>query len=424
MLAGLLLAVIVLMSAAAEGFGQAAPPAPQRTATAASAWRPAGEGGDAAAAAPAGRTTEKTPAGAARPSATPADKNSPPTAEAPRRPSVRVTNGDGTLPNEQGQVWREYDISPYTLRVTTTERPEQAIVDWILRETGYEAWHSEPLGILSATRRTLRVYHTPQMQAAVADLVDRFVASEAETSTFSLRVVTVDYPNWRARAQRLLRPVAVQTPGVSAWLLEKEDAAVLLADLQRRSDYREHSSPYLLVNNGQSTAVSAVRPRPYIRDVVVRGDLPSGFEEVPGQVEEGFSLDFSPLLSADRKIIDATIKCGIDQVEKLVPVMLEVPTAVSPRQRAKIDVPQVTHFRFHERFRWPVEQVLLVSLGMVALPLPVDGKPAVAGIPLPFGSTPARADLLILVDCKGQTRDVPRAARPGEREAKTYRGRY
>ena len=101
-----------------------------------------------------------------------------------------------------GQVWREYDISPYTARVTTTKRPEQAIVDWILRETGYEVWHSEPLGILSATPRTLRVYHTPEMQALVADVVDRFVASEAENQTFSLRVMTLDSPNWRVRAQQ------------------------------------------------------------------------------------------------------------------------------------------------------------------------------------------------------------------------------
>jgi hypothetical protein len=262
------------------------------------------------------------------------------------------------------------------------------------------------------------------MQAAVKDLVDRFVGSEAETCTFSLRVVTVDQPNWRARAQRLLRPVAVQTPGVSAWLMEKEDAAVLLADLQHRSDFREHSSPYLLVNNGQSTAVSTVRPRSYVRDVIARGDLPAGFEEVPGQVEEGFSLDFSPLLSTDRKMIDATVKCEINQVEKIIPVALELPTAVSPRQRAKIEVPQITHFRFHERFRWPIDQILLVSMGMVALPLPVDGKPAVAGIPLPFGAAPPRADLLVLVDCKGQSHEVAGAARPPLREAKTYRGRY
>ena len=79
----------------------------------------------------------------------------------------------------KGQVWREYDIRPYTLRVTTTARPEQAIVDWILRETGYEAWHSDPVGLLSANRETLRVYHTPEMQAIVADIVDRFVNSAA-----------------------------------------------------------------------------------------------------------------------------------------------------------------------------------------------------------------------------------------------------
>ena len=93
---------------------------------------------------------------------------------------ARVTKGSGALPQDQGQVWREYDIRPYTLRVTTTARPEQAIVDWILRETGYEAWHSDPVGLLSANRETLRVYHTPEMQAIVADIVDRFVNSAAE----------------------------------------------------------------------------------------------------------------------------------------------------------------------------------------------------------------------------------------------------
>ena len=39
----------------------------------------------------------------------------------------------------------------------------------------------------------------------------------------------------------------------------------------------------------------------------------------------------------------------------------------------------MTHFRFHERFRWPVDQVLVIGLGMVALPVPVDNKPNLAG---------------------------------------------
>jgi len=297
---------------------------------------------------------------------------------------------------------KDYDISAYSTRITTTKQPQQAIVDWILRETGYEAWHSEPLGILTANNRTLRVYHTPAMQAKIADIVDRFVNADAASFPFTLRVVTVDSPTWRTKAQPLLHPVPVQTPGVCAWVMPREDAAILLGDLRRRSDYREHSSPYLMVHNGQSTVVPAMRSRPYLRDAVSRPDLPAGYEFQQGQVDEGFSLDFSPLLTADRRLIDATLKCEIDQVEKMLPVFLDIPTPAAPRNRVKIEVPQITHYRFHERFRWPVDQVLLVGMGMVALPMPVDGKPLVPGVSLPIGSTPARADLLVFVESRGQ----------------------
>ena len=326
------------------------------------------------------------------------------------RRAARVTAGSGTLPNDQGQVWREYDISPYTARVTTTKRSEQAVVNWILRETGYEVWHTEPLGILGASQRTLRVYHTPQMQAVVADIVNRFVSSEAETRTFSLRIVTIDNPNWRVTAHRTLRPIPTQTPGVSAWLLSKEDSAVLLGALQHRSDYREHSSPHLLVNNGQPTVVSALRGRPFIRDVSPRTDAWQGYDNLPGQIDEGFSLEFHPLLSTDRRSVDAMIKCQIDQVEKLVPVMLEVPTQASPRQRARVEVPQTSSLRFGERFRWPADQVLILGLGIVALPVPIDSTPTLAGVPLPLPSSPPRADLLVIIESKGPVARTPGAA--------------
>ena len=248
------------------------------------------------------------------------------------------------------------------------------------------------------------------MQAIVADIVDRFVSSEAETRTFSLRIATVDNPNWRIAAHRVLRPVPVQTPGVSAWLLSKEDAAVLLSTLQHRGDYREHSSPHLLVNNGQATVISAQRGRAFVRDVNPRPDAWQGYENLPGQIDEGFSLEFQPLLTTDRRSVDAMIKCQIDQVEKLVPVMLEVPTQTSPRQRAKVEVPQVSNFRFGERFRWPIDQVLILGMGMVALPVPVDSTPTVAGLPLPLPSSPPRADLLVIIESKGPLAETPGAA--------------
>ncbi len=315
---------------------------------------------------------------------------------------TRVTTGTGSLPNEQGQLYREYDISPYTARITTTKRPEQAMVDWILRETGYETWHSEPLAILSATPKVLRVYHTAQVQAVVADIVDRFNSSDAEAQAFSIRLVTVDSPDWRVRVQRLLNPVPVQTPGVQAWLLEKEAAAVLVSELRRRSDYREHNSPQLLVNNGQPTVVSAMRGRNYVRAVKLRGDAWPGYEPDTAAVDEGFTLEFTPLLSLDGKTVDATIKCDIDEVEKMVPVSLAVPTVAAPRQTARVEVPQVIQFRFHERFRWPLGQVLVIGLGVVAVPVPRENKPLVPVIPLPINAGPPRADLLIFVENKGK----------------------
>lgn len=339
----------------------------------------------------------------------------------PRRSVSRVDSGSGTLPNDHGQLWREYDISPYTLRVTSTSRPEQAIVDWILRETGYETWHAEPLAILSATPRKLLVYHTPEMQAVVADIVDRFVSSEAESHAFSLHVITLDNPNWRARAQGLLQPVQVQTPGVQAWLVEREAAAILLAELRRRTDYREHSSPQLVVNNGQSTVVSATRAKGYVRNVVSRPEVVPGFQPEVAQIDEGYALEFSPLLSVDGRLIDATIKCNVDQVEKLVPVVVDVASPVAPRQRTNIQVPQMASFRFHERFRWPVDKVLLVSMGVVPLPVPSDGRSVIPGVPLPLPTGPARADLLVFVESKGVTGQAARVTQTGTLPANTYR---
>lgn len=341
-------------------------------------------------------------------------------AAAPREPIARVTRGPGTLPNDAGQEWREYDITPYTARVTSTVRPEQAILDWILRETGYETWHTQPLAILSVDSRRVSVYHTPAMHATVQNVVDRFVNSEAEAHVFGMRVITLRSPDWRAKHHKQLHPVATQTQGIQAWLLAKEDAALMVADLRRRSDFQEHSTPHLMVNNGQSKQISAIQTRNYMRDVILKADGWPGFEPQMGQYDEGFKLEFSPLLSLDGRVVDAVIRCEIDQLEKLIPVMIDVPTVAAPRQRQKIEVPQPISSRLHERFRWPADQVLLISLGVG--PTPVPSPPG--GITVPLISGPARADLLIFVESRGKLGAQTTALQPGQREAGLYQNRY
>ena len=84
----------------------------------------------------------------------------------------------------------------------------------------------------------------------------------------------------------------------------------------------------------------------------------------------------------------------------------------------------MSHVRFHERFRWPTEQVLLISLGVVATPQPVDVKAMVAGLPLPLPSSPPRADLLLMIESKSSLQAAAPTGRCPEFEAKTYRDRY
>jgi len=343
---------------------------------------------------------------------------------------ARVTKGSGELPHDQGQVWREYDITPYTSRNTSTNRPEQAIVDWILRETGYETWHSEPVGLLSANHNMLRCYHTPEVQAVVADIVDRFVNTQADAYAFSLRVATVVNPNWRAKAMPMMTPIPVQSPGVQGWLLAKEDAQLLISELSRRTDYREFNSPQQLIANGRSIVLSTMRPRQYVKGAIPTQTQWPGYQPEMGTLEEGFSLEFSPLMSLDLASADAVVKLRLNQIEKMVPVKLDLPTVVAPNQRVEIEVPQMTMANMHERFHWPMEHVLLLSMGVVAAPAPTKDSPLTDTInsALPMFKDPPRADALLFIENRGQETPAQATASVPQRAAtaptRSFQGRY
>lgn len=323
--------------------------------------------------------------------------------------AARVTPGDGKLPADRGQVWREYDISPYTSKVTNTEKPQQAIVDWVLRETGTDLWFTDAVGLLNADRNTLRVYHTPEVQRIVADVVDRFVIGQAENYTLGLRLVTVGNPNWRAKVHTLMRPVSVQSPGVDAWLMSKENAALLIAELRKRTDYRELNAPTVSVANGQSQTIAQQKLQAYTSGVRLKEVYPY-YEAESGQINEGYSLEISPLFSADGQTMDVVLKCHIDQLEKLIPVTMEIPQGTAAPLRVPIQVPQVVSWRLHERFRWPSDQVLLLSCGVVASP--TGEKVSPLGIP-GLGSAPGRADALLLIESHGKVDDIlPDPPRP------------
>lgn len=345
----------------------------------------------------------------------------------PRGGSGQTTDG-GTLPRSAGQEHRIYDLRPYTGYLTQQARPEQAVIDWVLRETGTDVWFTEPFGFMNADRDTLSVYHTNEMHQVVADVVDRFIAGQKDPQVLNLRVMTVGSPNWRSRAHMLMQHVAVDSPGVQAWLLSKENAAIVLNLLRQRTDTRQIQDLNLITHNGQTEKLASTRGRNYVRNV---RPAPAGwppYEPETGEVQEGYRLSLSPLLTTDSTAIDCMIKAEIDQVDKLNHVDLELPLPNNQTYRTRIDVPQVVSWRLHERFRWPSDMVLLLSCGVVASPERGPSAVPMFNLNMLTGTTAGRADALLFIEYRGRASEnlntTPMSPQVAAQPNAPNRGRY
>jgi len=280
------------------------------------------------------------------------------------------------LPSDAGQVWKTYDISPFVNQ--NGPGTQKHVVDWVLQETGYASWHGDTVASLSADEKSLRCYHTPAMQAKVEEIAGRFTRDAAATHRFSVRVLGIGSPTWRNDARGMLRPIPAATPGVQAWIMSREEAAMLMATLRRRSDCQELPTGPVLAGNGLPAVLSGGRKRPYVQDVVPRPDAWPGWQTLGATCDEGMTLDVQPLISRDGTTVDAVIRCRIDQIERMAPVVVSPPVAQG--QRVQLEVPQMSAVRVGERFRWPVNQTLVVGLGLVPWPIPGQNAASTAAL--------------------------------------------
>ena len=87
-------------------------------------------------------------------------------------------------------------------------------------------------------------------------------------------------------------------------------------------------------------------------------------------------------------------------MEKLNTVKVNVPGAVAGQSdQMDLQIPQLVSWRLHERFRWPNDQVLLLSSGVVAKPEPQ--APRSGPIPNVFANKRNRADALLFIEYRG-----------------------
>lgn len=334
------------------------------------------------------------------------------------RPGItRVSRTFERLPNDAGQVWREYDITPYTSQIKDTHQPQAAVMDWILKETGTQLWFSQPMGILSSDSKKVIVYHTPEIQREVRSIIDRFNRTRAQVQLFDVNLVTVQKPNWRSRAYPVLQPIEVVSPGIEAWMVSKENAAVLQAELSRRGDYRLHSGGRAASPDGQTFELQKASPVSFVQSIEWLPDQFPNYRPKTKSINEGFRLAISCLTSLDNRTIEAIIDCDVDQVEKLTPVKVDLPAPGGVLNQIELKVPQLVSWRLNERIRWPSDQVLLLSCGIVANPEAQREAPnAGAGI-LSRLRPSKRSDALLFVEYRGPQNGatIPRAADAGSR---------
>ena len=92
-----------------------------------------------------------------------------------------MSKGAGTLPNDQGQVWREYDITPLhaaasPARIIPSSRSSIGSSARPVTKPGTPIRSACSVRI---TKRSASITRR-EMQAVVADIVDRFVNSAGE----------------------------------------------------------------------------------------------------------------------------------------------------------------------------------------------------------------------------------------------------
>ncbi|MDR2169315.1 MAG: hypothetical protein LBP59_04165 [Planctomycetaceae bacterium] len=282
---------------------------------------------------------------------------------------AKISNQLREIPKDAEQIWREYDITPYTKgrKFLEGSQPEQTIVDWILRQTGAKIWHNAPFGILTVDSDKLYVYNTKNIQLVVADIVDRFVHPAFAHESYSIRVISVSRPDWLVRGRQYLQPIPILSSGVQGWVMEKEGRNLLLQELSKRNDFKEIASQHL-IPNGVAHHVASKQQRRYLRDVQPNPSAANGYAEDWVTIDEGFDVLFIPLAVMDGWRTDAIIKLDVTQINKMIPLQIEAPTTINPRQKIEIETPQVAKFNLDEQIRWPKEKVLLLDLGTIPLP--------------------------------------------------------
>jgi hypothetical protein len=315
------------------------------------------------------------------------------------------TESTADLPADAGQAWRRYDISQYTRLAQNQSLPQNAIVDWIFRRTGTPVWHGDKVAVLSASRSQLRAYHDAATLKMVDEVVERFTNSVNDILSVRVRVVAAVDPRWRYAVYSRLTPVGGGPQGQQIWTLKLDDASFVLAQMQLHQGFK------LLVNqkyemiNGQTLKVETTIARSFTGGMQRDSGVGLGYQPKAEQLDEGFTLRLSPLLTYEGDALDAAIELTANTVRSLHRTRVIAPRELGPSEMS-LDVPEVSETRLNQTVKeWPLGQTLLISAGIQ--PGILQDKNGFLNLRIP-GTVPTSTELLVFLEAESIARGRPR----------------
>jgi hypothetical protein len=305
------------------------------------------------------------------------------------------------LPSESGQMWRRYDISHYTGLAQAQSSPQTAIVEWIFRRTGTTPWHGDKVAVLSASRTQVRAFHDAATLKMVDEVLERFTNAVNDILSIRVQVVAAVDPRWRYAVYSRLSSVGSGPQGQQIWTLKQEDAAYILAHMGINQGFKYLVNQKYEMINGQTLKVETTVPRSFNGGMQRESAVGIGYQPRAEQLEEGFTLKISPLLTFDGDTLDAAIELSANTVRTYHRTRVLAPSQIGASE-ITVDVPEVSETRINQTVKdWPLGQSLLISAGIQ--PGILQDKNGFLNLRIP-GTVPTSTELLVFLEAESVTR--------------------
>jgi len=320
--------------------------------------------------------------------------------------------------NEAGFQWKRISIGRYTRAAQSQQNPQKAIIDWIFRRTGPNAWHGEKTAVLNASKSELWAYNSPEILEQVDEVVERFTGAKEDVLSIHVQFIAAVDTRWRHTVFSRLQSVGSGPQGQQIWMMRVEDAALVLSQMQVQQGFRKLADQRIDMVNGQTLTIKTSEPRTFSGGIQRESAAGTGFQAKADKLEESIVMRLSPLLAFEQDEVDAAIELTVNTVQSFQRTKIIAPREVGPSEMT-IDVPVSYQTHLDQTVKnWPLGQTLLLSGGIH--PGIIDKKGGWLGTPL---GAPSSTEVLVFLDAETTTRAKKRsrnsdvaAARPADEE--------